>query len=207
MAWDLTGNGGTNPATNFLGTTDGQPLVIQPGTGNVGIGTTKPEDKLSVNGKIMFTDGGSKAGDMGVDSLGVWIQPLDPTTGIRLNAGQHAVGLYVAADGTVQIGGPASPASEPSLHILRRNEDINLSRAALVIENPSGHQSMQYFSFGGVEKASIRADSTGNLVFSASSGTYYLGRDMGDPDSITIVPHNVGRTLTIAGSLKVAEVI
>jgi hypothetical protein len=27
--WSLTGNGGTNPATNFLGTTDGNPLVIR----------------------------------------------------------------------------------------------------------------------------------------------------------------------------------
>jgi len=28
-AWSLTGNSGTNPATNFLGTTDAQPLVIR----------------------------------------------------------------------------------------------------------------------------------------------------------------------------------
>ena len=27
--WDLTGNAGTNPATNFLGTTDNQPLVVR----------------------------------------------------------------------------------------------------------------------------------------------------------------------------------
>lgn len=27
--WGLTGNGGTNPATNFLGTTDNQPLIIK----------------------------------------------------------------------------------------------------------------------------------------------------------------------------------
>jgi hypothetical protein len=29
MAWELTGNGGTDPASDFLGTTDGQPLVIR----------------------------------------------------------------------------------------------------------------------------------------------------------------------------------
>jgi hypothetical protein len=29
MPWDLTGNSGTNPATDFLGTTDNQPLVIR----------------------------------------------------------------------------------------------------------------------------------------------------------------------------------
>jgi hypothetical protein len=29
MAWELTGNSGTNPASDFLGTVDGQPLVIR----------------------------------------------------------------------------------------------------------------------------------------------------------------------------------
>src|SRR5437879_4632449 len=49
MAWELAGNAGTDPATNFLGTTDGKPLSIQPETGNVGIGTTGPTAKLEVN--------------------------------------------------------------------------------------------------------------------------------------------------------------
>jgi hypothetical protein len=29
MSWEITGNSGTNPAINFLGTTDSQPLVIK----------------------------------------------------------------------------------------------------------------------------------------------------------------------------------
>ena len=57
MPWELTGNSGTNPATNFLGTTDNQPLAIRTnGTermrfstdGNVGIGTSTPEARLDV---------------------------------------------------------------------------------------------------------------------------------------------------------------
>ncbi|MCS7226973.1 MAG: hypothetical protein NZ821_08285, partial [Gloeomargarita sp. SKYB31] len=58
-AWSLVGNSGTNPTTNFLGTTDGQPLVIRTNnterlritqTGDVGIGTTTPSARLHVAG-------------------------------------------------------------------------------------------------------------------------------------------------------------
>lgn len=108
--------------------------------------------------------------------------------GIKPTEGNATERLRVAANG---------------ISILVDNDDINLSRASLTIENPSGHQSMQYFSFGGVEKASIRADTTGNIVFNASSSTYYVWRDFGNPDAITIVPHNGGRTLTIDGNLTI----
>jgi hypothetical protein len=29
MSWDVTGNSGTDPSVNFLGTTDEQPLVVK----------------------------------------------------------------------------------------------------------------------------------------------------------------------------------
>src|SRR5690349_18577120 len=57
MPWELTGNVGTNPSNNFLGTTDNQPLVIKTnGTEairvttdeKVGIGNSNPEFKLEV---------------------------------------------------------------------------------------------------------------------------------------------------------------
>ncbi len=54
--WALTGNAGTDPATNFVGTTDGQDLIVQPGAGRVGVGTTSP-----ANGKLQV-DGGSGLG-------------------------------------------------------------------------------------------------------------------------------------------------
>src|SRR5690349_24545478 len=47
MSWDITGNAGTDPNHNFLGTTDGKTLVIQM-NGNVGIGTNSPASKLGV---------------------------------------------------------------------------------------------------------------------------------------------------------------
>jgi hypothetical protein len=74
-AWTLTGNSGTNPAVNFLGTTDAQPLVIRTNntervrvteTGNVGIGTTAPGAKLQVHGgpgTFIRVSGAMPAGD------------------------------------------------------------------------------------------------------------------------------------------------
>lgn len=56
-SWRLTGNSGTAAGTNFIGTTDSEPLVFKingaeamriNATGNVGIGTTNPSQELHV---------------------------------------------------------------------------------------------------------------------------------------------------------------
>jgi hypothetical protein len=52
--WSLAGNGGTDPSTNYIGTTDGQPLIVQPAGGYVGIGTTAPQAPLNVVGTTWF---------------------------------------------------------------------------------------------------------------------------------------------------------
>ncbi len=66
-AWELTGNAGTNIATNFLGTTDNNSLAFRTNntermrilnTGNVGIGTTNPGFRLDLNtGTFAFGNG------------------------------------------------------------------------------------------------------------------------------------------------------
>lgn len=57
--WSKRGNAGTDPATHFIGTTDGQPLIFRTnnlerfrilGNGNFGIGTTSPTNTLDVIG-------------------------------------------------------------------------------------------------------------------------------------------------------------
>jgi hypothetical protein len=62
--WGITGNAGTTPASNFLGTTDAQDLVIKANntealrvlsSGNVGIGTNAPGSKLHIVGALPAT--------------------------------------------------------------------------------------------------------------------------------------------------------
>jgi hypothetical protein len=62
--WGLTGNSGTNPASNYVGTTDAQPLVLKTNNvenvrvlsnGNVGLGTTTPTTKLDVSGDFALS--------------------------------------------------------------------------------------------------------------------------------------------------------
>ncbi len=57
--WNLTGNAGTNPAINFVGTTDANRLVFRTANaeratilanGNIGIGTNNPQVRLAING-------------------------------------------------------------------------------------------------------------------------------------------------------------
>ena len=51
--WATTGNTGTMPTVHFLGTTDGQPLVVK--ANNVGINTNNPQAALHVNGTVLAT--------------------------------------------------------------------------------------------------------------------------------------------------------
>lgn len=141
-AWALSGNAGTSPVANFVGTSDNQPLVIKTvgsecvrvdTSGNVGIGTTTPGSQLHVNVAASANPIGGLTVD--VQSFGTeanaqasyFLQVRDigaaPPNGLT-----H---LLVRGDGYVGIGTP-NPAS--SLDV---NGDISINGVDAIRRDPN----------------------------------------------------------------------
>src|SRR5438874_13165650 len=81
QSWSLTGNAGTDPATQFLGTTDSKALKLRTNnsvrltinsSGKIGIGTSSPVFKLDVKGGSINTDLVYRIGGYTVLSLKSW---------------------------------------------------------------------------------------------------------------------------------------
>jgi hypothetical protein len=117
--WSLTGNTGTNPNNNFLGTNDAQPLVIRTsntermriGTnGNVGIGTTTPGrrldvvDELSVNNNLLTQiEGGLYYGRVRVSENQWALSNVGATWTERTGAGLRGwISVSLSSDGKYQ---------------------------------------------------------------------------------------------------------
>jgi hypothetical protein len=92
--WSLTGNAGTSPGANFLGTTDAHGLVIKTdgseamritSSGDVGIGSAGPDARLEVHTDAPLGNG--VHGDSG-DAIGVY----------GTSSGNGGTGVYGAAD-------------------------------------------------------------------------------------------------------------
>jgi Chaperone of endosialidase len=120
MNWELAGNGGTNPPTDFLGTTDGQPLVIKTngaevariGTnGNIGVGAAQAGQKLTlgsgnilvqnanagVDGNLYF-GGITDAGQTGLRLFGGLVNGAIPAGFVDVRTSDRRDGLRIRVD-------------------------------------------------------------------------------------------------------------
>jgi sporulation protein YlmC with PRC-barrel domain len=99
--WTMTGNTGSNPATNYIGTADNVDLVFKTnGTenlrlkanGNVGIGTSSPVEKLEVNGGLKVS-GSLTANTLQLTGLNIEVGS-DPCTNFLIAGPTGNVSVY-----------------------------------------------------------------------------------------------------------------
>lgn len=114
-AWGLNGNSGTSAGTNFLGTTDAQGLDIRTNNavrmsilsgGNVGIGSTAPVAKLSVNGNGVNPSGTT---DLWVENNAIvqgseWVGGSPNRGRLRIGTAWNYVGLYAESNSPSSAG-------------------------------------------------------------------------------------------------------
>jgi hypothetical protein len=144
--WSLKGNAHTDPAVNFLGTTDGQPLVLRTqaneqarlGTnGDLGLGTVVPQVRLHVKGDRIRLESvdGTRTIDLRADGAALDLQAAGAP--LFVNATQETTVLNPFG-GSVGIGMTTAPQTQ--LHVLGRISSglSNTESGAITLFPPDG---------------------------------------------------------------------
>lgn len=164
--WSTTGNTGTNPTDNFLGTIDTQDLVVKTdnterarftSTGNVGIGTTTPNNRLSIEGNA------DVSGYFGVGTN----SPTRPLTVVG-NTGR-VMGLFVNTN----------PGNESGIAFDATRPNGNSATRWGVFVNPQN---------GGDDRLSVHANGTGDVMTFTKNGDAVLATGTGFNSQTDIVP-------------------
>jgi hypothetical protein len=136
-AWNLTGNSGTLPGTNFVGTLDNNDLVFKTNgverlrltkTGWVGIGTNNPQAALQIKGQVIIDS--LQSGNIGTDSI--LVAGADGRIK-KINASQLSgtsikkTSITVAATGQLEFTTPALITDADKIMLYRNGVLINFT--------------------------------------------------------------------------------
>jgi hypothetical protein len=210
-------------------------------SGNLGIATTTPAFRLQIgtNTSIStatpetFSLGGTFSSSAGTNSklrlwtdgtqvigLGVSSSQLDyiaTSTYDHVFYGNGAERVRIKYTGNVGIansspGYPLTVNGQGYFQVTNAGA-FTSSGTHLTLENANttAGQSVQGFTFGGVAKASIRADYVGNLILNANSTNYMFGNDLGTSTAnfyqgASRFMQATGTAISVPGSLSVTGV-
>lgn len=184
VAWLVTGNSGTSPATNFLGTTDASALVVRTSnverlrvlsTGEVGIGTPIP---LAGSRLTIASVGATGSNGVNVDmtattaSNGILVQNVGAT-------GANNAGIVVSttSDGTGNgiLIGRGTGLNAPDVGILIESQSTGVSTLPLTTSTGTGFISgsdllRHRIGFDGFVRASNLGDAYGIRANAISTG-------------------------------------
>lgn len=158
-AWNTLGNSGTSAATNFIGTTDLNDFTIRTNntenmriksTGNVGIGTSVPSAKLSVQKSgiddILTLGDNLNSIMVGTDFDMQGFMRIRTTsgTGLAITNNGDAIGLFVKADATANVGiGTTAPTDKLHVDGNIRMVDGNQGAGKVMVSDANGKASWQ----------------------------------------------------------------
>ncbi|MFI5204222.1 MAG: hypothetical protein ACHQF2_06975 [Flavobacteriales bacterium] len=208
--WLLLGNAGTNPATNFIGTTDNTDLVVRTNSteamrvsaaGNVGIGTATPGFKLHVVGDVRISGDFTNQEITGIHASAVQsvpftngvFNPINGTpTSITINDGNGVANSGVFISGFARVFGGTLAAAGNSAwggYFLILQRDVTPAFATAVnLTYTSGSCFMK--TPNGISSATIGFGGGGHVSYSdlnLVAGTTYYYR-------LVLYPNGVGIT-------------
>ncbi len=174
--WTLTGNAGTTPVTNFLGTTDNQDLVVRTNnverfrtlgaTGRIGWGTTTPVAPIEVNSGALadaiYGHSNNVGGWLGRETNITFGVPLQTVQGAGVYANNPSAGytsIYSQSTGAATV---AASINYSDVWISSYNYVQNASGAV----NPPGSYSQL-----NVTNAALGGDQVGFRAFSGRGAT------------------------------------
>lgn len=160
QSWSLTGNAGTDPTTDFIGTPDAKVLKIKTNNqvrmyfktnGDIGVGTSTPTSKFHVNGVVTATGGTSNdwntAYSWGNHALAGYL-----TTESDPQVGSNTTGYIPRWNGSALISGNLYSSGS----FLGLNTTTPIGAAQFVVTDSAG-------GFGGISVNSVAV--SGGLPF------------------------------------------
>jgi hypothetical protein len=157
LAWALTGNSGTNPAVNFLGTTDARPLVIRTNnierlrvtaTGNVLPGADNTYELGSPTDRWanLYAYNGQVSNDLTVsNTLNVGNGIVVSTGGITVGGGGATILGNSSITGDLTVTGNVLPGADNTYELANGVVVVEIDGGSGTVTLPSGTQGQLLF--------------------------------------------------------------
>ncbi|MFS4471648.1 hypothetical protein [Chryseobacterium sp. T20] len=190
QSWNITGNTGTNSSTNFIGTTDNQPLVFKANNtegirikpnGNIGINFDSPQSRLTI-----YEGGAAGTNNFELRSNHLRNAERYFMKNIIFGTGVEDITFSLRHDGQMYVNGKVGIGTtypEANLHVAQEN--TNSQNLVIGKFSSSG-------STGGSAMVSIKYHSTANLELNStytgigfrygSYGDFNIENEISSPD-------------------------